>query len=156
MDLDRLSTPDRTEKQAPWRIGNSGSMVFRGMKAALEALQPGESATTEDYYAIPVHAKLRSKLYYASAYSTLTSTGNFKLYCDDEGNVDIDGTVWHEWTDRYDWQEGEYAAFKVLNREFVIPDDAAIRLVNAGDADNFDMFSMWQEGVEWFVSSEAR
>lgn len=118
---------------------------------AIRALGSNKSGRITDHWDRQIYSKPGSKLYYASGTSKLKSTGSFQLRADAAGSVAVSGNVDHDWSDEYSFEEGAFAVFKLGGRKYNLPDNAAIKLVNAGMAANFDMTSSWHEALNWHV-----
>lgn len=104
-------------------------------------LKPGETATYDDYWEVDIVPETRD-LAYASGSSTFTSRTFISIEKHDNGRAVASGVVSHEWTDRYDWDDGKSFMIPLMG-EF--KDEDAKALQETDGAAPFNLESIWIE-----------
>lgn len=131
-----------------FQLEEEDNAVFR----AIKSLGPNNRTKVSDHWDRQIRGRRSKQLYYASGNSTLTSYGNYELISNAERTVKVAGEVQHVWSDKYSFEKDAFAVFEsVAGRKYNLPDNAAIKLVNAGMAANFDMISTWTEPQNWEI-----
>ena len=93
-----------------------------------------------------VYGENPSDLYFASGTSTLAGSGRFAISRSSDGLIRSHGEISFEWSDRYDWNFGDFVRIPIskgLNLK--VYDSDMDKLRTAGRAHEFDMRSRWHQ-----------